>query len=168
MRLLRAGVLGAIAMTAAAAAAQPPQLSGAFAVTEIVRFDYDRDGERNRVQFWLEVAGRPAVGAPGEPGFRPEEGTLRYYMFDIDQDVKVFEWSIPLDMGGPPPDKTYPMENIVIDGRTATFEAFNMKWTVIDGGKGIENDTVTIDDGFRTRSKTFYAGDLQVGSAPQP
>jgi hypothetical protein len=168
MRLLHAAVLCALTTTAAIGAAQPPQLDGAFAVTEVVRFDYDRDGDRNRVQFWLEVMGRPAVGAPGEAGYQPEEGWLRYYMFDLDRDTKVFEWSIPLDMGGPPPDKTYPMENIAIEGRTARFEAFNMKWTVVDGGEGIANDTITIDDGFRSRSKTFYAGDVRVGSAPRP
>lgn len=168
MKVRRAVALGSLAFAASTAASQSLEVSGAFAVTEAVRFDYDRDGERNRVQFWLEVTGRPAVGVPGDAGYRPEEGRLRYYMFDLDRQTKVFEWSIPLDMGGPPPDKVYPMENIRIDGATASFEAFSMKWTLVDGGEGIAHDTVTIDDGFRTRSKTFYAGDLRVGPARPP
>ena len=150
------------------ALAQPLELSGSFAVTEVVRFDYTRDGHRNRVQFWMDVHGRPASGAPGSADHRAEEGFLKYYMFDVDRGVKVFEWTIPLDMGGPPPDRVYPMANIVIEGNTARFEAVNLRWTIVDGGEGIANDTVTIDDGFRTRSKTFYAGDLKVGPAPTP
>ncbi|MCU0292916.1 MAG: hypothetical protein MUF10_13140 [Thermoanaerobaculaceae bacterium] len=141
-------------------------MSGSFAVTEVVRFDYDRDGQRNRVQFWMDVLGRPAVGDEGAPGFRPEEGFLKYYMFDLDRDVRVFEWDEGIHMGGPPPDRTYPITAIAIDGKTARFEAFNLAWTITDGGQGIEKDTVTIDDGFRTRSKPFYAGDLTVGPAP--
>ena len=167
MTIRAAGLLCAVAVVAPAAA-QPLELSGAFAVTEVVRFDYDRDDTRNRVQFWLEVLGRPAVGTPGEPGYRAEEGWLKYFMVDLDRRTKVFEWNLPLDMGGPPPDKEHPMANIVIEGRTATFEAFNMKWSVVDGGEGIANDTVTIDDGFRKRSKTFYDGDLRVAPAPPP
>ncbi len=161
-------VLCAVAVAAAPASSQPLELSGAFAVTEVVRFDYDRDDTRNRVQFWLEVMGRPAVGEPGEPGYRAEEGWLKYSMVDLDKRTRVYDWALPLDMGGPPPDKTYPMTNIVVEGRTASFESFDMKWTIVDGGEGIANDTVTIDDGFRKKSKTFYAGDVRVGPAPAP
>lgn len=147
---------------------QTPKISGAFAVSEPVRFDYDRDGTRNRVQFWLEIEGRPAAGKPEEPGYVPEEGRIKYYMLDIDKNAKVFEWNTPLNMGGPPPDKTYPMENIGIEGKTARFEAFNMKWTIVDGGEGIARDTITIDDGFRLRSKKFSSGDVRIGPAKSP
>ena len=37
-----------------------------------------------------------------------------------------------------------------------------MSWTVIDGGKGYAEDTVTIDDGFKSRKMKMYGGDLSV------
>ena len=36
-------------------------------------------------------------------------------------------------------DADHPATNIVISGNTATFEAFRMKWTVVDGGRGYES-----------------------------
>jgi hypothetical protein len=67
-------------------------------------------------------------------------------------------------MEGPPPSGPYPMTNLVIDGNTARFEAFDMKWTVVDGGEGYTQDRVTVDDGFKPRDMKMHDGDLRVGS----
>jgi hypothetical protein len=56
------------------------------------------------------------------------------------------------------------MTNLVIDGNTARFEAFDMKWTVVDGGEGYTQDRVTVDDGFKARDMKMYDGDIRVGS----
>ena len=57
----------------------------------------------------------------------------------------------------------HPATNIVVKGNTATFEAFRMKWTVVDGGPGFDKDSVTVDDGFRAKPLKLYAGDLTIG-----
>jgi hypothetical protein len=151
--------------TANFAIAEPPYgISGAVAYTEIMRFDYTKDGVKNRVQFWLEFKGRPAVGRQGDPDFTPEEGTIYYYLYDVDKKQKVSNWLVGFSMmDGPPPSGPYPMTNIVMEGNTARFEAFNMKWTIVDGGEGCAKDRVTVDDGFRPRDIKMYDGDLRIG-----
>jgi hypothetical protein len=55
------------------------------------------------------------------------------------------------------------MANLVIEGNTARFDAFNQHWTIVDGGKGHTRDQVTTDDGFtKPRLGRFYAGDVVV------
>jgi hypothetical protein len=156
-------ILGA----ANAAAAEPPHgISGAVAYTEVMRFDYTKDGIRNQVQFWLEFKGRPAVGKTGDPDFKPEEGAIYYYLYDIEKKEKVGNWLMGFSMmEGPPPSGPYPMSNLVIEGNTARFEAFDMKWTIVDGGEGYAKDRVMIDDGFRPRDMKIYNGDLRIGPA---
>jgi bacterioferritin-associated ferredoxin len=118
------------------------------------------------VQFWLEFKGRPAVGKPGDPDFTPEEGTIYYYLYDVDKKEKVANWLMGFSMmEGPPPSGPYPMTNIVTEGNTARFDAFDMKWTVVDGGEGYAKDRVTVDDGFKPREMKMYDGDLRVVSA---
>ena len=153
---------------ASLATAEPPAgISGAVAYTEVIRFDYTKEGIRNRVQFWLEFKGRPAVGKPGNPDYRPEEGTISYYLYDVDKKQKVSTWLMGFSlMDSPPPSGPYPMTNIVIDGNTARFEAFGMQWTVVDEGEGFAKDRVMVDDGFRPRNMKMYDGDLQVEPAP--
>jgi len=149
-----------------AAAEQPPAISGAVAYTEVMRFDYTKDGIRNQVQFWLEFKGRPAVGKTGDPDFKPEEGAIYYYLYDVDKKEKVRNWLMGFSMmEGPPPSGPYPMTNLVIEGNMARFEAFDMKWTIVDGGKGYAKDRVMIDDGFRLRDMKIYDGDLRIGPA---
>jgi len=149
----------------AAPAQAPSEISGAVAYTEILRFDYTKDGIRNLVQFWLEFKGRGAVGKPGEPGYKPAGGAIWYYLFDVERKQKVTNWLMGFTMmEGPPPSGPYPMTNLVIDGNTARFEAFDMKWTVVDGGEGYTQDRVTVDDGFKARDMKMYDGDIRVGS----
>jgi hypothetical protein len=147
-----------------ALAAPPPEISGAVAYTDIVRFDYSKDGIKNQVQFWLEFKGRAAVGKPGDAGYQPAEGAIWYYLFDIEKKQKVANWLMGFNMmEGPPPSGPYPMTNLLIEGNTARFEAFDMKWNVVDGGEGYARDRVTVDDGFKSRDMKTYGGDLRVG-----
>lgn len=142
----------------------PSEISGAVAYTEVVRFDYTKDGVRNPVQFWLDFKGRAASGRPGEPSYKPAEGTIWYYLFDVEKKQKVANWLMDFNMmSGPPPSGPYPMTDLVIEGRTARFQAFDMKWTVVDGGEGFAKDRVTVDDGFKPRDMKMYDGDIRVG-----
>ncbi len=129
-----------------------------------MRFDYTKDGIRNRVQFWLEFKGRPAVGKPGDPDYGPKkEPSVTIFTTSI-RNRKSANWFMGFSMmEGPPPSGPYPMTNLVIEGNTARFEAFGMKWTVVDGGEGYAKDRVTVDDGFRPREMKMYDGDLRVG-----
>ena len=59
-------------------AAQEMVVKGAVAYTDVLRYDYDGDGKRDRVQFWLEFDGHSAVGMPGTSGYKPAAGSVRY------------------------------------------------------------------------------------------
>ncbi len=146
-------------------AARLPEISGAVAYTEVTRFDYSKDGIKNQVQFWLQFKGSPAVGKPGESGYRPESGAIHYYLYDVDSKKRVENWLMGFSMmEGPPPSGPYPMTHIDIKGNRSTFEAFGMKWTIIDGGEGHGKDRVKIDDGFKIRDMKLYGGDLRIVS----
>jgi hypothetical protein len=145
-------------------AAQQLAITGAVAYTDVLRYDYTGDGKRNRVQFWLEFEGRTALGAPGQPGYAPAAGTIRYFLKDVDDGTKVLKWRQGLDMAGAPRDAPLPMTNLSIEGNTARFEAFGMKWTVVDGGDGYASDRIVVDDGYKTLdTKKLYGGDVRVG-----
>lgn len=155
-----------LGMGSFAIAELPQGISGAVAYTEIMRFDYTKDGVKNRVQFCLEFKGHPAVGKPGDPDFAAEEGSIYYYLYDVEKKKKVVNWLMGFSMmEGPPPSGPYPMTNITIEGKTSRFEAFGMKWTVTDGGEGHAKDRLTVDDGFKKKQMRTYGGDLQVVSA---
>lgn len=161
--LLAAALLAPLALAPAASAAEVPEMKGGVAYTGVHRFDYNKDGNRNRVQFFLIFKARPAVGKKGEPGYQPEEGTLTYRVYDLDTGKQVDNWSTGFNMGFPASDRPFPLTDIAIDGKTATFEGMGMKWTIVDGGEGFEKDTVETDDGVRKRTMRTYAGDLKVG-----
>lgn len=150
----------------AASATERMEITGAVAYTDVLRYDYTGDGKRDRVQFWMEFSGHPAIGAPGDPGYQPESGSIRYYLQDADTGTKVMKWRQGLDMAGAPKDAPLPMTNIRIEGKTAYFESFGMKWTVTDGGEGYEKDKIVVDDGYKTlETKKLYGGDVRIGPA---
>ena len=150
----------------AASATERMEITGAVAYTDVLRYDYTGDGKRDRVQFWMEFSGHPAIGAPGDPGHQPESGSIRYYLQDADTGTKVMKWRKGLDMEGAPKDAPLPMTNISIEEKTARFEAFGMKWIIIDGGEGYEKDKIVVDDGYKTlETKKLYNGDIRIGPA---
>jgi predicted CXXCH cytochrome family protein len=168
MKALLATFIGSLLVCSQLAAAQLKELEGAVAYTEVIEFDYTKDGARDRVQFWLEFSGSPALGTPGDAGYKPESGAIYYYLVDIDNKKQVDNWLMGFSMmEEPPPRGPYPVTDIKIRDKTATFSAFGMTWTVVDGGEGYADDEVTVNDGFQTRKMNLFGGDLQV-STSQP
>jgi hypothetical protein len=159
-------LLSLVALVALPVAAQQMVVKGAVAYTDVLRYDYNGDGKRERVQFWLEFDGQSAVGTPGTPGYKPAAGSVRYALKDADDQTKVVKWRGGLDMEGVPKDTPFPMTDLEFEGKTARFDAFGMRWTVVDGGDGLANDKVIVNDGFRSSEiRKLFAGDLWVGPA---
>jgi len=166
MRGLLAALICQIVLCGPVLADQQPEITGAVAYTEIMKFDYTKDGTRNQVQFWLKFKGTPALGELGEAGYIPESGAIYYYLVDLDLKKQVDNWLMGFSMmEGPPPSGPYPIKNIDIKGNQSTFEAFGMKWTIIDGGGDYSKDIVKIDDGFRVRNMRLFNGDLKIANA---
>jgi hypothetical protein len=138
-------------------------VKGGLAYMQPIRFDYDQDGTRDRVQFFVYFDGRTASGAPGTPEYKPAEGVVKYVVYDHDKKKKVDKWLVGFNMGFPEPGTPYPMTNLVIEGNTAQFDAFDQHWTIVDGGKGYAKDQVVMDDHFtKPRVGRFYDGDVAV------
>jgi len=163
MKVLFAALFASLVLFSSLHAAQSSGISGAVAYTEPLQFDYMKNGTRAPVQFWLEFKGTPASGTPGDEDYTPESGAIYYYLVDMDKKQKVDNWLMGFSMmEGPPPSGPYPMTNITIIGNKATFTAFDMSWTVIDGGEGYANDRVTVNDGFSIRETRLYGGNLTI------
>ena len=166
MKALLGALVCCFALSGEAFAAERLEISGAVAYTDVLRYDYTGDGKRNNVQLWLEFSGRAPSGAQGEAGALPAEGTIRYFLRDADDGTKVFKWRQGLDMAGAPKDVPLPMTDLTIEGNTARFEAFGMKWTISDGGEGHARDKIVVDDGYKAlETKKLYGGDIRIGPA---
>lgn len=161
---MRWGVLSILCwmiFTDQALASSAGEFSGEVAYTEIMRFDYDKDGRIDSVQFWAEFQGRPAIGTPGDASHKSEEGDLFIYLYDVERKRRIADW-LQFSMAALPPNKPFPMTSIEIKGKTASFKANGVQYTVIDGGKGYRHDRVIADDGFHERELRLYDGEIRV------
>jgi hypothetical protein len=157
---------------APAAPLSPPSVYGELAFSDVIVFDYNRDGTPDRVQFWIDLQGQQALGEPGSPGARPESGSVSYFVMDVAQQRRIDDWLLGFNMGGvgggfPVAGQPYPLTNIRIEGRTARFEVSGSAWTITDQGDSWEKDTIEIVTGGRKRSGRFYGGDVTVAPDPQ-
>jgi len=148
------------------AAPTGPSVACELAYTDVIAFDYDRDGTRDRVQFWLVIEGRPASGEPGTAGAVPASGSVTYYVYDVVRKRRIDDWLMGFNMGFPVAGQPYPIADIRIEGRTARFDVRGATWTVTDGGDTWEKDTIEIESGGRKRKGRFYGGDVRVTPDP--
>ncbi len=145
---------------------EPPFLEAELAYSQALTFDYDRDGTEDRVQFWVRIEGLPSVGNPGEPGYRPESGSISYFVVDLKRKAKVENWLMGFNMGFPLAQEPYPIADIDIQARTARFNFQGTTWTLTDGGDTWRQDAIEIEDHRGTRPGRFYGGDVRV--VPDP
>jgi hypothetical protein len=143
-------------------------VSGELAFSEPILFDYDRDGEQERVQFWIEFEARPA---PGEPGPEVASGSLRYYVFDLESERRIDDWMLGFNMsmggGFPRAGEEYPLTNVRIAGRQAQFDLAGTRFTIVDAGDSWQEDTIEVRSQSGPRPGRFYGGDVRV-TVPQP
>lgn len=143
-------------------AANTMEIMGSVAYTEVMNYDYDKDGSIDKVQFWADFHGHPAIGEPDTPAYQPEAGEILFFLYDLERKKKILNW-LQFSMAALPPNKPFPMTKIYINGNTARFEANGTQYTVQDGGKGYVHDRVTANDGLRERQVKLYAGDIKIG-----
>lgn len=168
---LAAGTVGILAQDGSSPV-PGPSVSGELAFSDTLVFDYDRDGEQERVQFWIEFEARPA---PGEPSPEVAGGSLTYYVFDLESERRVDDWLLGFNMtmggGFPRAGESYPLTNVRIEGKKAQFDLAGTSFTIIDRGESWKDDSIEVRDHNGVREARFYGGDVRVipdPSAPQP
>jgi hypothetical protein len=146
----------------------PSSLHGELAFSDVIAFDYNRDGTLDRVQFWIEIRGEQAIGEPGSPGARPESGSVNYFVVDRASKRRIDDWLLGFNMGGgfPVAGEPYPLTDISITDRTARFGLNGTTWTIVDRGKTWKKDKIEIETGGRKREGRFYGGDVTVTPGP--
>lgn len=148
--------------TQVAAGKDRPRLVGEVAYSEPMLFDYDRDGHASQVQFWLALDIKPALGNKGEPGYKPEEGTVRRYLKDIEKGTPVIGYNQFMMVPDNPLGEPVHVSDIQISGNTVVFSIENSRITVTDNGPGFANDSISVNDGIRDYPVTLYDGDLNI------
>jgi len=162
-------VLGTVGMLLAQNPAPPPapSVSGELAFSDTIVFDYDRDGEQERVQFWIAFEAQPA---PGEPSPEVAGGSLTYYVFDLESEQRVDDWLLGFNMtmggGFPRAGESYPLTNVRIEGKKAQFDLAGTSFTIIDRGDSWEDDSIEVRDHNGARDARFFGGDVRV--VPDP
>lgn len=145
---------------------QPPYLWAEVAFSDVMVFDYDRDGTRDRVQFWIAIDGVPAAGKAGEADYTAESGSVSYFVLDVTRKARIKDWLMGFNMGFPAPGEPHPITNIAIDGRTARFDLRGATWTITDKGDTWDKDAIELKDSSGVRKARFYGGDFRVVPLP--
>ncbi len=166
-RLLLAAffLVGAALPITAAAAGSRPALTGEVAYAEPVAFDYNRNGTADEIQMWAQFDVKPAVGKEGEPGYLPEEGTMRRYFKDIHTGQPVIGFSMFNMLPDTPLGEPVPVTGITLSGTTMSFIVGDLHYQVIDGGKGYQHDSITVNDGLNDYPVTLFDGDVMISGS---
>jgi len=146
----------------AAAEQNRPALTGQAAYAEPVAFDYNRDGKANMIQMWASFDVKPAVGKEGDAGYLPGEGTMRRYLQDIKTGQPVIGFSMFNMLPDTPIGEPVPVSDIALSGKSMSFNVGPMRYTITDGGKGYQHDSITVYDGLNDYPVTLFDGDLTI------
>lgn len=158
-------IVGAVLPMVAAAENSRPALTGEVAYAEPVAFDYDRDGKSNLIQMWASFDVKPAVGKKGDPGYLPEEGTMRRYFKDIKTGQPVLGFSMFNMLPDTPIGEPVPVSDVTLSGTTMSFNVGPMRYQITDGGEGYQHDTVKVNDGLNDYPVTLFDGDLTISGS---
>jgi len=142
-------------------------LVGEVAYSELMKFDYDRDGRINDVQFWVSFDIKPAVGKEGEPGYRPETGNILRYMKDVELGGPVKEYNQFNMLPDTPLGKAVPVSNIAISGDSVTFTMKGVHFTVKVKGSETTQDSIMVNDGIKEYPVPIFDGKLRILTAEE-
>jgi len=141
-----------------------PILSGDVAYGEPIKFDYNQDGTLKDIQLWVLFHVVPAVGKEGESGYLPAEGYLRRYLKDLALGVPVIGYSQFNMLPTTPLGDEVAASEITLSGNTMTFMSGGLHYTVVDGGEGLDSDSISVNDGIREYPVQLLDGDLTIST----
>jgi hypothetical protein len=130
-------------------------LNGEIFYSKPLRFDYDRDGTKNRVV----MASKFFIKRLRDGGYN---GYLQRYLYDIDKQKAVTWYAKKNMLSEPPIGIDTEVSNVKQEGKTITFDVGNWHFTMTDGGKGYLSDKIIVNDGIRTKQVTMYGGEVEV------
>ena len=130
-------------------------LEGEVFYSEPLRFDYDKDGIKNRVA----MASKFFIKRQKNGSY---EGYLQRYLYDVDKRKAVTWYAKKNMLSHPPIGIDIEVSNVKQKGKTVFFDVGNWHFTMTDGRKGYLSDKIVVSDGIRTRKVVIYGGDVTV------
>jgi len=130
-------------------------MEGEVFYSEPLQFDYDKDGTVNTV----------VMGATLFAKITPEgggEGSIERYLYDVKL-KKPITWYMKQNMLSEPPigiDKT--IRNLSWQGKIVQFDSGGWHYTVTDGGKGYQKDTIMVSDNNIEKKVKLFGGDVTI------
>ena len=130
-------------------------LKGEIFYSKPLRFDYDKDGTKNRVV----MASKFFIKQLKDGSY---DGYFQRYLYDVDKKAAVTWYAKKNMLSHPPIGIDTAVSNVKQDGKTVSFDVGNWHFTMTDGGQGYLSDKVIVSDGIRTKEVTMYGGDIEV------
>jgi len=130
-------------------------LEGEVFYSKPLRFDYDKDGVKNRVM----MAAKFFIKQKKDGSY---EGYLQRYLYDVDKKKPVLWYMKKNMLQEPPISLETSVGNVAHKGRTVTFDAGPWHYSVTDGGEGFVNDKIIVTDRIRTKDVEMFGGDVKV------
>jgi len=158
-------VLGLLAALSAAAGenTKPERLEpgdrllmeGEVFYSEPLQFDYDKDGTVNTVVMGATLFAKVTADGTGE-------GSIERYLYDVKL-RKPVTWYMKQNMLSEPPIGIgKAIHNLSWQGKTVQFDAGGWHYTVTDGGKGYQKDTIMVSDNNIEKKVKLFGGDVTV------
>jgi hypothetical protein len=130
-------------------------MEGEVFYSEPLQFDYDKDGVTDTVVMGATLFAKVTADGTGE-------GSIERYLYDVKL-KKPVTWYMKQNMLSEPPigiDKT--IRNLSWQGRTVQFDSGGWHYTVTDGGKGYQKDTIMVSDANIEKKVKLFGGDVTI------
>ena len=89
---------------------------------------------------------------------------MRRYMKDIALGVPVIGYNQFIMLPDNPIGDKVPASEIKLTGNIATFMSGGLHYTVVDGGEGLANDSIVVNDGIRKHPVSLFDGDITISN----
>jgi len=157
MTKTQAGVFTGLMLAATLAVADGGSIKGSLAYTAEMTWDYDRDEEIERVQYWVDID----VEVDGDQ----VKGNVVKYLKNLDTGEKIYHWS-NMQMTGDNTRAPAEVSAMSIDGPSASLTVDGVVYTFRDTDAYAEGEPrrFVADDGLTRTEFPIFAGAVTVAS----
>jgi len=155
MTKMQVSVFAGLMLAATLAVADGGAIKGSVAYTAEMSWDYDRDDEIERVQYWIDMD----VETEGD---QVKGGVVRY-LKNLDSGEKIYEWS-NMQMTGDNTRAPAEVSALTVEGNTARITVGEVTYAFRDSDAYAEGEprSFVADDGLTQTEFPIFAGAVTV------